>query len=195
VDYWVKDPDHSKASTVSSTEYCLTTKTGNCTDFYSLFASVSMAAGIPTRMAYGSLRRLSLNGIQIDGSYHCWTQLFAPSHDWLPLDVSLATIYGKAFPVTDKNKKLVDLTTATGYKGLDPSKVDYYFCNLDERRLTWSMGRDLILEPPQNDNPVNTLVKIYAEVDGKQSADWTRETHLHRGPEMMSARDLAFNTL
>jgi len=175
VDYWVKDPDHLKASPVGSTEYCLRTKTGNCTDFHSLFASLAMASGIPTRMVYGSLLKPTLNGIQIDGSYHCWIQFFAPNYGWLPLDVSLANIYGKEFLVTDKNKKLVELTTATGYKGLDRSKVDYYFGNLDERRVTWSTGRDLILQPPQNDGPVNALTKIYVEVDGKQSADWTRE--------------------
>ena len=171
----MKDPDHLKASPVGSTEYCLRTKTGNCTDFHSLFASLAMAAGIPTRMVYGSLLKPTLNGIQIDGSYHCWIQFFAPNYGWLPLDVSLANIYGKEFAVTDKNKKLVELTTATGYKGLDRSKVDYYFGNLDERRVTWSTGRDLILQPPQNDGPLNALTKIYVEVDGKQSADWTRE--------------------
>jgi transglutaminase-like putative cysteine protease len=175
VDYWVKDPDHLKASPVGSTEYCLRTKTGNCTDFHSLFASLAMAAGIPTRMVYGSLLKPTLNGVQIDGSYHCWIYFFAPSYGWLPLDVSLANIYGKEFPLTDKNKKLVELTTATGYKGLDPSKVDYYFGNLDERRVTWSTGRDLILQPPQEDGPVNALTKIYVEIDGKQSTDWTRE--------------------
>jgi transglutaminase-like putative cysteine protease len=175
VDYWVKDPDHLKASPVGSTEYCLTKKTGNCTDFHSLFASLSMAAGIPTRLVYGSLLKPTLDGVQIDGSYHCWIQFFAPNYGWIPLDVSLANIYGKEFPVTDKNKKLVELTTATGYKGLDPSKIDYYFGNLDERRVTWSMGRDLIMQPPQNDGPVNALTKIYVEIDGKQSTDWTRE--------------------
>jgi hypothetical protein len=41
--------------------------------------------------------------------------------------------------------------------------------------VTWSTGRDLILQPPQNDGPVNALTKIYVEVDGKQFADWTRE--------------------
>jgi transglutaminase-like putative cysteine protease len=175
VDYWVKDPDHLKASPVGSTEYCLNTKTGNCTDFHSLFASLSMASGIPTRLVYGSLLKPTLNGVQIDGSYHCWIQFFAPNYGWLPLDVSLANIYGKEFPLTDKNKKLVELTTATGYKGLDPSKIDYYFGNLDERRVTWSMGRDLIMQPPQNDGPVNALTKIYVEIDGKQSTAWTRE--------------------
>jgi transglutaminase-like putative cysteine protease len=175
VDYWVKDPDHLKASPVGSTEYCLTTKTGNCTDFHSLFASLAMAAGIPTRIIYGSLLKPTLNGMQMDGSYHCWIQFYAPNYGWLPLDVSLANIYGKQFPVTDKNQKLVELTTATGYKGFDPAKVDYYFGNLDERRVTWSTGRDLILQPPQDDGPVNALVKIYVEVDGKQFTDWTRQ--------------------
>jgi transglutaminase-like putative cysteine protease len=43
VEYWVKDPDHLKASPTGSTEYCLRSKTGNCTDFHSLFASLAMA--------------------------------------------------------------------------------------------------------------------------------------------------------
>src|SRR5580658_4847594 len=175
VDYWVKDPDHLKASPVGSTEYCLTNKTGNCTDFHSLFASLAMASGIPTRMVYGSLLKPTLNGMQIDGSYHCWIYFYAPNYGWLPLDVSLANIYGKQFQVTEKNQKLIELTTATGYKGFDPAKIDYYFGNLDERRVTWSTGRDLIMQPPQDDGPVNALVKIYVEVDGKQYTDWTRQ--------------------
>jgi transglutaminase-like putative cysteine protease len=80
VDYWVKDPEHLKASPVGSTEYCLTKKTGNCTDFHSLYASLAMAAGIPTRMVYGSLLKPTLNGMQIDGSDHCWIYFFAPNY-------------------------------------------------------------------------------------------------------------------
>jgi transglutaminase-like putative cysteine protease len=175
IDYWVKDPDHLKASPVGSTEYCLLTKTGNCTDFHSLFASLAMAAGLPTRMVYGSLLKPSLNGIEVDGSYHCWIQFYAPQVGWVPLDASLANIYGKEFPLTEKNKKLVELTTATGYKGPDPSKVDYYFGNIDERRVVWSIGRDLMMQPPQESGPVNALAKAHVEVDGKPHADWTRE--------------------
>lgn len=175
IDYWVKYPDHLKASSTGSTEYCLRTKTGNCTDFHSLFASLAMAAGIPTRMVYGSLLKPTLDGVPVDASYHCWIQFYAPNLGWLPLDVSLANIYGKEFPLTDQNKKLVELTTATGYKGFDPSKIDYYFGNLDDRRVVWSMGRDLMMQPPQDDGPVNSFPKMYVEVDGKQSTDWTRE--------------------
>lgn len=175
VDYWVKYPDRLKASPVGSTDYCLRTKTGNCTDFHSLFASLAMASGIPVKMVYGSLLKPTLNGIQVDASYHCWILFYAPNYGWLPLDVSLANIYGKEFPLTDQNKKLVELTTATGYHGIDGSKVDYYFGNLDDRRVTWSTGRDLMMQPPQDDGPVNSLPKMYVEVDGKQSTDWTRE--------------------
>ena len=112
-------------------------------------------------MIYGSLLKPTLNGIAVDGSYHCWIQLYAPRVGWVPLDVSLANIYGKELPLTDKNKKLVELTTATGYKGLDRSKVDYYFGNIDERRVVWSMGRDLVFEPPQDAGPANALPKAY----------------------------------
>jgi len=175
VNYWVKDPEHLKASPVGSTEYCLRTKTGNCTDFHSLFASLAIASGIPTRMVYGSLLKPTLNGMDIDGSYHCWIEFFAPRLGWIPLDASLANIYASEIPLNDKNKKLVELTTATGYRGADNSKVDYYFGNLDERRVVWSTGRDLTMQPPQEDGPVNSLPKIYVEIDDKQSADWTRQ--------------------
>jgi len=30
------------------------------------------------------------------------------------------------------------------------------------------MGRDLIMQPPQEDGPVNALAKMYVEIDGKQ---------------------------
>jgi hypothetical protein len=175
VNYWVKDPDHLKASPVGSAEYCLRTKTGNCTDFHSLFASLAISSGIPTRMVYGSLLKPTLNGLEVDASYHCWIQFFAPRLGWIPLDASLANIYAEEIPINDKNKKLVELTTSTGYHGADRDKVEYYFGNLDERRVVWSTGRDLILQPPEDDGPVNSLPKMYVEIDGKQYTDWTRQ--------------------
>ncbi len=175
VNYWVKDPEHLKASPVGSTEYCLRSKTGNCTDFHSLFASLAISSGIPVRMVYGSLLKPSLNGMEVDASYHCWIQFFAPRLGWLPLDASLANIYAEDIPLTDENKKLVELTTSTGYHGADKKKVEYYFGNLDERRVVWSIGRDLTMQPPQEAEPVNSLPKAYVEIDGKQSSDWTRQ--------------------
>lgn len=174
IDYWVKDPERLKASPVGSTEYCLRTKTGNCTDFHSLFASLTQAVGIPTRIVYGSLLKPSLHGMDVDASYHCWIQFYAPNLNWVTLDVSVADLYMGDFALTEKNQKLVELTTAVGYRGADQAMVDYYFGNLDERRVVWSIGRDLRFDPPQDEGPVNALHKMYVEVDGKQHTDWTR---------------------
>jgi transglutaminase-like putative cysteine protease len=175
VTYWVEYPDRMKASEVGSTNFCLATKSGNCTDFHSLFSSLAMADGIPTRIVYGSLLTPTLDGVPVDASYHCWIEFYAPHYGWVPLDVALADIYGKEFPLTDKNHVLVERTTATGYHGLDKSKIDYYFGNLDDRRFTWSTGRDLMMQPPQDDGPVNSLPMAYVEVDGKTYAGWTRK--------------------
>ncbi|MDE1138985.1 transglutaminase-like domain-containing protein [Paraburkholderia tropica] len=175
VTYWVEYPDRMKPSDFGSTDFCLQTKSGNCTDFHSLFSSLAMADGIPTRMVYGSLLKPTLDGVKVDASYHCWIEFYAPNYGWIPLDVSLANVYGKEFPLTDQNRTLVERTTATGYHGLDKSKIDYYFGNLDDRRFSWSTGRDLMMQPPQQDGPVNSLATLYVEVDGKRYTGWTRK--------------------
>ena len=69
------------------------------------------------------------------------------------------------------NEKLVRLTTGDGYTGPDKA-------NIDERRVTWSRGRDLTLSPHQDAGPVNALAKAYVEVDGKPATEkevWTRK--------------------
>ena len=52
---------------------------------------------------------------------------------------------------------------------------DWYFGNLDVRRVTWSIGRDLTLAPPQDAGPVNAMHKVYVELDGKPHAAWDRK--------------------
>lgn len=178
IDYWVKDPANKKASGIGSTEYCLTTKTGNCTDFHSLYTSLARAAGIPSRMIYGSLFKTELNGLDVDQSYHCWLEFYAPGVGWVPVDVAVADIFVGDFRLTDDNKVLVRRTTADGYEKPDLDKVSYYFGNLDARRVTWSLGRDLLLDPRQTGDPINALPKAYVEVDGKalpEGDGWTRK--------------------
>ena len=68
---------------------------------------------------------------------------------------------------TPDNETLMRRTTADGMFGADPAKVDYYFGNMDERRMVWSIGRDLILSPKQDGDPVNAMAKAYVEIDGK----------------------------
>jgi transglutaminase-like putative cysteine protease len=178
VTYWVKDPKNKKASPVGSTEYCLTSKTGNCTDFHSLWTSIARAAGIPTRMVYGSFFKAELNGKDVDQSYHCWPEFYVSGIGWIPHDVAIADIFVDDFKLTQENETLVRRTTADGYTGPEAAKVEYYFGNLEERRVTWSRGRDLWMNPKQEAGPINALPKGYVEVDGKvhpEGKGWVRK--------------------
>jgi len=178
VDYWVKDPAAKKASAVGSTTYCLETRTGNCTDFHSLFASLSRAAGVPTRIVYGSLMKPDLDGGDADLSYHCWIEFDAPGVGWVPLDVAVADIYAGDFDTDEKNETLVRRTTADGYRGPQPEKVEFYFGGLDSRRVTLSSGRDISLPPDPAAGPVNALPKAHVVADGRplaENAGWKRK--------------------
>lgn len=178
VDYWVKYPEKLKASGIGSTAYCLKERTGNCTDFHSLWASLARSEGIPTQIVYGSFFKKELDGKDADQSYHCWPEFYVPNFGWVPHDVAIADIFMGDFPTTPANDEKVRLTTGTGYTGADMAKVSYYFGNIDERRVTWSRGRDLTLSPKQDGGPVNAIAKAYVEVDGASVADgkgWTRK--------------------
>jgi transglutaminase-like putative cysteine protease len=178
VDYWVKYPDKLKASGIGSTSYCLKNRTGNCTDFHSLWASLARASGIPTQIVYGSFLKKELDGKDADQSYHCWPEFFVPQIGWVPHDVAIADIFMGDFPTTTANDEKVRLTTGEGYHGADKAKVEYYFGNIDERRITWTRGRDLTLSPKQDAGSVNAIPKAYVEVDGVSIADgkgWTRK--------------------
>jgi hypothetical protein len=43
------------------------------------------------------------------------------------------------------------------------------------KRSIFSHQQYFEMQPPQDDGPVNSLSKIYVEIDGKHSADWTRQ--------------------
>ncbi len=175
VEYWVKDPSRWKASPVGSSDYCLANRTGNCTDFHSLWTALARASGIPTRMEYGSLFKPSLDGQDKDASYHCWPESWFPGLGWVPNDVAVADIYHGAVALDANNRDKVVLTTAAGYTGPDQRYVDYYFGNLDSRRVAWTQGRDLQLEPHQQQGPVNAIAKGYVEIDGAEFTAFVRK--------------------
>ncbi len=182
IDYWVNDPANKKASPVGSSEYCLTTRTGNCTDLHSLYASLTRSAGIPTRILYGSFLKKELDGQDVDQSYHCWIEFWAPEIGWIPLDVAVADIFDGPITITPDNETLVRRTTAAGYTGPDALLVDYYFGTIEERRVLWTVGRDLELEPRPAAGTVHALPKAYVEIDGQpvaEKAGWTRKLTYH----------------
>lgn len=114
-------------------------KTGNCTDFHSLFISLARANKIPAKFEIG----MSIPTVRGKGEvtgYHCWAKFRPSDKGWVGVDISEA------------NK--------------DPKMKDYYFGNLTEDRVTLSTGRDITLAPPQKGKPVNFIVFPYVEVDG-----------------------------
>ena len=115
-------------------------KHGNCTDFHSLFISLARAEGVPARFEIGFPLPRNAHAGEIPG-YHCWAEFYVEGAGWVPVDISEA------------------------WK--DPAKHDYFFGTLDADRVQFSMGRDLLLEPRQDGQPVNYFVYPYVEVDGK----------------------------
>ena len=112
-------------------------------------------------MVYGSFfqgentpvpKKASLDGKDTDASYHCWVEFYANGH------------------------RLGPDGRGAGRPAAGPrEQQDWYFGNLDARRVTWSTGRDLTLAPKQDAGPVNAMHKVYVEVDGKPHTAWDRK--------------------
>ena len=133
---------------------CETCK-GNCTDFHALFMGMCRASGIPAGFEIGLFPPYKRGSDEKLGGYHCWAFFRVPGKAWVPVDISEA----------DK------------VAGTDPKMVEYFFGAHTSNRVTLSVGRDLVLEPKQDGDPVNYLLNPYAEADGKPvagvSKDWT----------------------
>ncbi|HXZ81747.1 MAG TPA: transglutaminase domain-containing protein [Terriglobales bacterium] len=116
-------------------------KRGNCTDFHSLFMSMARSQGIPARFEMGFSIPVGKTEGEITG-YHCWSDFYLAGKGWIPVDISEAW----------KNK----------------DKAEYFFGAHDDNRVAFSMGRDLVLNPPQAGDPRNYFVYPYVEDDAKQ---------------------------
>ena len=120
---------------------------GNCTDFHSLFISAALNLKIPSQFEIG-FPIPEERGSGSVGGYHCWAK-FQSGNNWIPVDISEA----------DKH----------------PELEDYYFGNLTENRVTFSVGRDLELKPAPAAGLINYLAYPYAEVDGKPHAKFSKQ--------------------
>lgn len=116
-------------------------KAGNCTDFHSLFISLARAAGIAAKFVIGVPIQPDQKEGQIKG-YHCWAEFYDEKLGWVPVDISEA------------------------WK--DKSKREYYFGAIGEDRLEFTHGRDIVLEPAQNGEPLNYFVYPYVELNGQE---------------------------
>jgi len=118
--------------------YACNVKKGNCTDFHSLFIAIARSRGIPARFTIGFPLGAAASG-PIPG-YHCWAEFYS-GDEWVPVDASEAWKH--------------------------PERRQYYFGHLDPDRVAFTMGRDLVMKPPQQGRPLNFLIYPYVEVDGK----------------------------
>jgi transglutaminase-like putative cysteine protease len=125
-------------------EWACDSRYGNCSDFHSLFISLARSQKIPAKFEMG-FSVPEKHGTGEIPRYHCWAWFKPKGKGWVPVDISEA------------NKH--------------PNMKEYYFGNLTENRVAFSIGRDLILVPKQDGPPLNCFVYPYVEVDGTAYPD------------------------
>ncbi len=125
---------------------------GKCTDIHSVFIALARAQGIPAREIFGV--RLAEEDADQTKSQHCWAEYYQPGTGWVAIDIADVL---KGILTDDLDKESPEA------KDL----YDYYYGNLDAKRVGFSTGRDLNLNPQQDDGPVNQFGYPYAEVDGE----------------------------
>jgi transglutaminase-like putative cysteine protease len=133
--------DAAQQSWKGSTEHALVCSVGNCNDIHALFISLARSLGIPARLVLGQALEPPPPGqeaCELCG-YHCWAEFFAPGLGWIPVDASCACKYGK----------------------------HALFGALESNHVAWSVGRDILLAPPQRGPRVLFFAGPYAEVNGQ----------------------------
>jgi len=119
--------------------YACDSKSGNCTEFHSLFISLARSAGIPARFAVGAGIPSARNTGGVDG-YHCWAEFYAEDK-WWPVDISEADKY--------------------------TALATYYFGHHPANRIELSRGRDISPNPMPKSGPINFLAYPVFEMEGE----------------------------
>lgn len=143
---YMKYGDYGKGDAI----YACDTKTGNCTEFHSLFISMARSVGIPARFSIGAAIPSDRDDGGIDG-YHCWAEFHAEGK-WWPVDIS-------------EGNKYTALST-------------YYFGRHPANRIELSSGRDLEFNPGPTSGPINFMVYPVLEIKGKSALAKTTFTFI-----------------
>jgi transglutaminase-like putative cysteine protease len=146
--------------------YLLIRPGGKCTDISSVFVALCRAAGVPAREVFGL--RLGKQAAQdITTWQHCWSEFFLPGFGWVPADPA-------------------DVLKAQLVEKLDPASPrlaqlrDDFWGGIDAYRFKLASGRDLVLNPPQAGEPLNTFGYPYAEVGGKPVDFYEPQSFIYR---------------
>ncbi|WP_333654707.1 transglutaminase-like domain-containing protein [Dissulfurispira sp.] len=152
---WIVDNMHRdpnvKGCGFGVVETLLETKGGKCADIHSVFVALSRAAGIPAREVFGIRIPKGKEG-DMTKAQHCWAEFYLPGYGWVVVDPS------------DVRKAILEQKLT-----IEQAKPlrEYYFGAVDESRIAFGTGRDIILNPQQNGRPLNYFMYPYAEADGK----------------------------
>ncbi len=119
--------------------YACDSKSGNCTEFHSLFISLARSANIPSRFAVGAAIPSERDEGGVDG-YHCWAEFYAEGK-WWPVDISEANKYS--------------------------ALATYYFGHHPANRIEFTRGRELSPDPLPQSGPINFLAYPVMEVNGE----------------------------
>ena len=156
-DYIIDNMKYIKAGTYGTGDsvYACDALTGNCTEFHSLFISLSRSAGIPSRFAVGASIPSDRDEGGIDG-YHCWAEFYAEGK-WWPVDISEANKY--------------------------TALATYYFGRHPANRIEFTRGRDLRLEPGPEGGPINFLAYPVMEIGDSPAFPKTTFTFRRKAAE------------
>ena len=129
-------------------EYSLPRKTGDCGEYSFIFIACCRYLKIPARFVAGSYTKSG------EGHNHAWSEIYFPNYGWLPVDcaaaqgVSIDPEMGKALSIS--------------------SKKDYFFGNLDNKRIIYQKGMNITLKPPLQRKKVVVLQPFYLLINGKE---------------------------
>lgn len=123
---------------------------GKCVDFSSVFVALSRSAGVPAREFLGT--RISKDG-DITGAYHCRAEFYLPNYGWVPIDPSDVAKLMLNEDLDINDSKVIDAR-------------DYFFGAQTETYIDLGNGRDIVLNPKQDNGPLNYFMYPYAEIDG-----------------------------
>jgi len=130
---------------------------GKCTDISSIYVALARAAGVPSREVFG-IRMGKKASQDITTWQHCWAEFYLPGYGWVPVD-----------PADVRKKMLVEKLPLD-----DPKIIEarhYFWGGVDAYRIRLGEGRDLLLNPAQQGEPVNYLMYPFAQV-GDTTIDW-----------------------
>lgn len=129
----------------------LETRGGKCADIHSVFVALARASGMPAREVFGIRIPKGKEG-DMTKAQHCWAEFYLPGYGWVVVD-----------PADVRKAILVQKITLEEARPLRK----YYFGAVDENRIAFGTGRDIILNPKQKGEPLNYFMYPYAEADGK----------------------------